>query len=670
MGKNKDKAKKADKKEQKRLLKIAEAQQAETQRAEAAAEAAEEFPAEAPVGADEKAAKVEAEPARSATLTKKEKKAVEALEVGEVHDFPRGMDQIHRVGFLNGLVADPETKKKVRAKAEAELQGYRDRGTALMYERNRQERKEKAEAKEGTKKKAAEPAPIIETAPEVDEEVAAIKARVDAKRKERYEAMIADGASEESARQMSRFQAIRDEDPKGLTLGKTGQQIMTANVHHDDASNATNAAALDREEPDETEPPMTEPLVPVSRPKKTKGKAKAAEPVQEPETPAQVAEEVQTETGREFAVGAAAEEADDLDPDENDGRDAEGVRWSKHASPRPYIFQPDGKEALYSRMTSYIDVLDEKGGLQDWKDRMLLVGIARAAAELDPELQAIDIVGAVNRLTDRTESAIKKADKAMAKGKMTVDEHTAAVEEAEREYNAEARRLAEDMRDRGGAHDKAQKGTDLHKVFEDFDNAKMEDKALTVDEWARLLDGQHRPLSKADVRDLRAYRAAVEEAGIEFLACEQRVVLDEYKVTGTLDRSIMATPPGASRRVRMVGDVKTGRMDLGVGKFATQVYGYAMGEGYANSTERVDLKHSKKWGVIFHSPAGQGKTTVWFMDLSKGAEGWKHIEAVRDWRRTTTEAQTFRGKSPYMFEGVSATAHEDGTTEVNTPDAA
>lgn len=597
-----------------------------------------DFPGKAEPGADEATAPT----VDTDTLSKKEKRAIHDLDLGEVHDFPRGVEQIERVAYLNSVIMG-DFKKKARKAAEVELQGYRDRGTALMWQKVDADKKAKA----GTKAEPKAPEPekaVLDVAPEVDDEVAVIKARVQERQRERYEAMIASGAPEEAARQMSRFTALRDEDPKGKTLGKVGAAIMAAELDTDEASEKTDAAgakALDDAEPEVVAP--------------SKKKAKAQE-----------AEVIETETGREFAVGTPTADDSDLDPNDAD-RDADGVRWSKHASPRPYIVKPDGKEAIYSRMTSYIDVLDEKGGLQDWKDRMLLVGIARAAAELDPELDVVDIVGTVNDLVAKTEAAIAKADKALKKGKVSVLGHADLVEAAEKTYKSEARALVEDMRDRGGAHEKAQKGTDLHAVFEHFDNAAMQTKGLTVDAWLGYpADGAvdtptwGDELSPADVADLRAYRAAMDAEGIEVIACEQRVVLDEYGVTGTLDRSIRFTPPGATRKVKGVGDVKTGRLDYGAGKFTTQVYGYAMGEGYANSSERVDLKHSKKWGVIMHSPAGQGKTTIYYVDLSKGVEGWKHIEAVRGWRRTTTEAQTFRGKAPYMFAGATAEVSEDG----------
>jgi hypothetical protein len=617
--------------------------------------AAEEFPAAAAPGADEAATpSVDTD-----SLTKKEKKRIAELSFGEVHDFTRGVEQLYRVHLLNEWLRE-DPKKKTRKLIDAELQGYRDRGTALMYEKLDGDKKAREDAKTA---KAAEPEPTkpeLDVAPEVDEEVEAIRARVNARRQERYEKAIADGATEEAARQMSRFTALRDEDPKGLTLGEVGAKIMTAAIDPEE-DRATLAAELDAAEPE--------------GPKKVSSKKKGKKAASEPEPVKHEAEVVETEKGREFAVGTAKGKDEDLDPKDAD-RDADGVRWSKHASPRPYIFVPGGDEKLYTRMTSYIDVLDSKDGLYDWKDRMLLIGAARAAAELDPDLDSVDIIGKTNELVALVESSIATADKKLKKGKVSVREHAELVADAEKAYKAEVRKLVDDMRDRGGAHDAAQKGTDLHKVFEDFDNAHLAAKGkLTVDEWLLVHpyeeDGPTwgETLTPADIADLRAYRAAVEAEGIEVIACEQRVVLDEFAVTGTLDRSIRFTPPGATRKVKGVGDVKTGRLDYGAGKFACQVYGYAIGEGYANSEERVDLKHSKKWGVIFHSPAGQAKTTIYYLDLSKGIEGWKLIAAVRDWRRSTTETQTFRGKAPYLFAGATAEMSEDGAIVVTHPDS-
>jgi hypothetical protein len=78
-----------------------------------------------------------------------------------------------------------------------------------------------------------------------------------------------------------------------------------------------------------------------------------------------------------------------------------------------------------------------------------------------------------------------------------------------------------------------------------------------------LTDGK---ISPADLRDVEAYAEAMQRAGVKVLDIERTVVNDELGVAGRLDRTVMVRLPGAQRATRMVGDIKTGRLDFGAGQ--------------------------------------------------------------------------------------------------------
>jgi hypothetical protein len=603
-------------------------------------------------------------------LSKKDRKRIEALELGVMHNLVSA-EHLYRMRFLNTLQngdrkLDDVKPKKAKALADAEVAFYRERGENMLAGRTRADAAERAKVKrqpDGTPKR--EPVAKVEKVnePALDDELAAIKARVDARRQERYDALIAEGATEETARQMSRFQALRDEDPKGLTLGDVGHRIMTATAGKYTDAEAANE--LDMREPDE----QTSDLGPLE------------------DAVAAVEHEVnvvETETGREFVAGVSQELGQDILDPVDPNVDADGVRWSKHARPRPYIVGPDGKERMYSRVTGWIDVLDDKSALKDWDDRTLLIGASRASANLDPDTHKVEVVSFVNEVQHEYEHALKANDKALRKGKVSIREHADAQESIEKKYKADLRHLAAELRERGDAHVKAQKGTDLHQVFQDYDEANLKTPGdLTIDEWLNFWSGAEpiqdsdmvsnlERLSPADIADLRAYRAAMDEAGVEVIDCERRVVLDADGVTGTYDRRCLYRPRNGQRKVKVIGDVKTGRIDFSPGKFATQIKAYAEGEFYdpkaEDRTKREKLGVSQTVGLLIHSPAGQGTTTIYEVDLTTGKKGLALIRAVHDWRRETTEAKALRSKvesERWLFEVSNASTDTDAKVDTD-----
>lgn len=338
------------------------------------------------------------------------------------------------------------------------------------------------------------------------------------------------------------------------------------------------------------------------------------------------------------------------------------------------ILREDGTEGRYTRATTYIDGLENTKALDAWKLRTLLEGIAvdneRTLADRDA---ANTMMGAVAQAIHTRDVALAKLAKADRKGKLEPGERGPAEDAINRAFKATTDEIAEDALELGGAHVKANKGTDLHKLTEVCDLEGIE-KVRALAE-----DGTITP---ADLADIEAYDAAIKAAGVKVIAVEQVVVDDRRGVAGTTDRIVQA--PGAllgrQRGAKVIADVKTGNMEYAIGKTAMQITVYATSKAYTpGEVGRTDLgvlkpttaKHPGKAplkkdrplkrdgveameayearvakyeadlaaymskrgvGLLIYLPAGQARCTIHLVDLNVGAQGLKIIEQVRAWR--------------------------------------
>lgn len=224
---------------------------------------------------------------------------------------------------------------------------------------------------------------------------------------------------------------------------------------------------------------------------------------------------------------------------------------------RPLITPPDGgKPEAYTRMSTLAKALDDKTALTKWKQRQTVIGLAGR-----PDLVSVA-------------AACKGDDRKLDE----IVETAMTVAESERAANI---------------------GTALHALSEQ------------VDAGCDLADlpEQFRP-------DLAAYRAAM--AGIEILAAEMFVVVDEIKAAGTFDR-LVRLPDG---RV-VVADLKTGRHEQKYPHGATQqIAGYSRGHLYDPEKGRVghlpSLGVDQAAGLLIHMPAGTGTCDLYLLDLHVG----------------------------------------------------
>ncbi|MCP3755744.1 hypothetical protein [Streptomyces sp. TBY4] len=211
-----------------------------------------------------------------------------------------------------------------------------------------------------------------------------------------------------------------------------------------------------------------------------------------------------------------------------------------------------------------------------------------------------------------------------------------------REGKAALDELTERAVSLAGANRKREHGTHLHTLSEAVDR------------------GEPLPLgaSDRDLADMAAYKMAT--VGFDTVAIEQFVVVDELGVGGTFDRLLHYSGPGPDGRPfegLLIGDLKTGSVQYGGLKMASQLAVYAHGERYDHTRFPVDGRDKKAlaawrktvvpaeeaaaayteapgvsqdWGVIIHLPAGEARCTLYWADLRVG---WEAALLARDIRR-------------------------------------
>ena len=305
----------------------------------------------------------------------------------------------------------------------------------------------------------------------------------------------------------------------------------------------------------------------------------------------------------------------------------------------------DGKEVGYTRVTTYIDALEDKTMLTAWKMRMLLEGVAVADEQAATGERAESPTAKIRDLAHRRDLAIAKARKADRKGKLVPGQLATLVDGAWGDFKKVMNELADDLFEVGGGREAATKGTDIHNLCDIHDRDGMQ----AID--AMLEAGEITPTDHADVA---AYAAAVRAMGLKVVFAEQTVVDHENQIAGRLDRVYLGKLPevrdpktdeviypGDTRARRYVGDIKTGRVDLGAGKIAQQIRKYAESEAYDLETQESSSHGANRsYGLLIHVPAGTGTATVHLVDLNVGAAGNKIVAEVRAFRNTGKKAIT------------------------------
>jgi hypothetical protein len=285
---------------------------------------------------------------------------------------------------------------------------------------------------------------------------------------------------------------------------------------------------------------------------------------------------------------------------------------------RPLIVpKAGGKPVAHTRTTTFIDCIEDKSNLADWAKRQVLVGAAAKPSLLDAAREAD---GDRDKLNALTEAAMQAA----------------------------------------GAHDKREKGTELHGYSE------LVDAGLALPESA----------SETDRKDMAAYMVATLD--FQVVDVEQFCIVNALCCGGTYDRSLLYTGPGPLPGMHfenelLMGDLKTGgSADYGGLKMAAQLAVYSRSEKYDHTlfpippltarqkatgdatkdykkrldnfkkavftAEEAEKAYSsigpinQEWGVIIHLPSGSGDAALYWADLTLGWEAAKEALTIRDLR--------------------------------------
>ena len=263
--------------------------------------------------------------------------------------------------------------------------------------------------------------------------------------------------------------------------------------------------------------------------------------------------------------------------------------WNEDADPEAVKAWDDSRRTkkkptkmgrFYTRTTTFVDAIDDKKMLYDWKARNTLLGIAKDDS----------IIQAVREVEDPDSSEGRQA----------------------------LNRLSERAQKTVDADMGAKQGDALHKITEDHHTKGDPGFVPPFLEPA-----------------FEAYLKLME--GFEVVECETFVVIDDYGVAGTFDR-LMLTPDGKL----VIGDLKSGRVDFGLAKMGRQVAGYSRGKRYCPFTfKRTPLEFNgmtvdQELGYIIHVPiekkAGEQAQMI-PMDLNAGWAEWPLCQQIREARK-------------------------------------
>jgi hypothetical protein len=304
-----------------------------------------------------------------------------------------------------------------------------------------------------------------------------------------------------------------------------------------------------------------------------------------------------------------------------------------------------GKHTSGQRASKYAEGIQDKYALDQWKGRMIVLGMA-----IRPDL-------------------IEKALSALR------NEDPAKVAKLKREY---LNKVAEDARLAAGSKTRAKKGTQLHAYTEEIDAGTRE--LADVPEDYR--------------RDAEAYVTALADAGFAPVVglIERSVYCDELGVTGTFDRVLRCTRDTQvvdldGRQVMVhegefvIGDVKSGdNIESPWLEILVQeaVYAHAINEnGIAVQDEPggpwrwspladqgVD-KVREDVGIVMHIPYGTHECSLYFADLITGWRGARLCKQNRDFWKIKLPQQPVM--STVILEVTEAAPAPEGFTIDRVP---
>ncbi|WP_405057037.1 hypothetical protein OG474_30415 [Kribbella sp. NBC_01505] len=273
----------------------------------------------------------------------------------------------------------------------------------------------------------------------------------------------------------------------------------------------------------------------------------------------------------------------------------------------------------YTRVTSYIDVLEDKSSIHAWDMRNVLLGVAR-----DPDL--------LNGVLSKNPEF--------------------------KQHKDWLNRRAQSAKKVAGANEKSDKGTYKHSLSELIDRDEQLPDEVTF----------------GDILDMDGYKRGTRFFNVSDI--EGLVVVDQLKVAGTPDRAstwacyrhittdelgMFTCDPGRNWAYvpliapdgsvilptdKLITDLKTGTIEYGGLKMAMQLSIYARGEWYSHTPAnlgdcRTPIENVRTdWGIIMNLPADTGELELYWADLSLGWEAVQLAGQVRDMRSRGRSALT------------------------------
>lgn len=271
-------------------------------------------------------------------------------------------------------------------------------------------------------------------------------------------------------------------------------------------------------------------------------------------------------------------------------------RWG-----RPLIMQADGKRKPYTRASSATKAIDDTWNLDQWDRRNVAYGLTHDAS----------LVARMLAIGGDPATWDKKAKEAVGK-------------------------IVDDARTVAKAHKGADIGTAVHRIIERRNRGEDVDAGPYT-------------------ADVEAYHEALDACGLRILPqfLEVHLVCDELELAGSADNILYRDRDGA----HVIADLKTGAtVEYGVLGFAGQLAAYANGCLY--DVEREERQATPELddavGYIVHLPAGEGRCTIYELDLVQGyraARIARHARvAQKDAKRWLTPCSTVKAEPKVKAE--------------------
>jgi hypothetical protein len=190
-------------------------------------------------------------------------------------------------------------------------------------------------------------------------------------------------------------------------------------------------------------------------------------------------------------------------------------------------------------------------------------------------------------------------------------------------------------------------------VVTDAENAAQAHKAADIGSAVHKLTervdlGEIVPAGPYEA-DIQAYVNALIVAGLAVTHVECRMVCDSLEMAGTADR-LVQDDDGNAR----IADIKTGRsVDFGGLGWGAQLAAYAHGELYDVETDQriATPQLDTEVGYIIHLPAGQGRCTIYEVDL---VAGYKAAQLANEIRAIRKASKTWISPLVAEVRGTSA----------------